>query len=130
MTDPVRRKVDIIAAAAREHKAQDLVLLKVDHLTSLADYFFICSGRSSRQVQAMADHILAKAKADGGFRPLGIEGQAKGQWVLMDYGDVIVHIFYHETRDFYDLDGLWLEAKRIYFDSDQDDSDRLDSESW
>ncbi|MFH1136011.1 MAG: ribosome silencing factor [Pseudomonadota bacterium] len=130
MTEPARRKADIIVAAAQEHKAQDLVLLRVDHLTSLADYFLICSGRSSRQVQALADRILEGARLNGGYRPLGIEGQSKGQWVLMDYGEVIVHVFYHETRDFYNLEGLWLGAHKIHLDSEPSRPDLIEAESW
>jgi len=113
VSDPARRKADLIVDAAREHKAFDLVLLKVDHMTSIADYFFICSCRSSRQVQAVADHIRERMKKKGDHIPLGVEGRTQGHWVLIDYGEVIAHIFYHSVRDFYDLESLWIEAEHI-----------------
>lgn len=113
MKRPARSKADLIVAAAQERKAMDLVLLKVDKLTSITDYFLICSGRSSRQVQALAEHIRESVKKSGGHRPLGIEGQGSGQWILMDYDEVIVHIFYEPVREFYDIEGLWIDAERI-----------------
>ena len=111
--DPSRAKADLIVNAAKEHKAFDLVLLKVDQLSSICDYFFICSCRSSRQVQAVAEHILEQAKKMGGHMPLGVEGKQQGHWVLMDFGEVVAHIFYEPTREFYDLENLWYEAGRI-----------------
>ncbi|MBW2085327.1 MAG: ribosome silencing factor, partial [Deltaproteobacteria bacterium] len=87
--------------------------LKVDQISSIADYFFICSGRSSRQVQAIAGHILEEVKKKGGHVPLGAEGKSEGRWVLIDFGEVIVHVFYHSVREFYDLEGLWVEAESI-----------------
>lgn len=94
-----------------EKKALDLVILEVKSLTSFADYFIICSGQSRRQVLALAQH-LEEAMAKRGVKPLGIEGREEGQWVLLDFNDVIVHIFYQPVREFYDLEGLWGEAPR------------------
>ncbi|MBW2060545.1 MAG: ribosome silencing factor [Deltaproteobacteria bacterium] len=113
MNDSTRNKAELIIAAARETKAFDPVLLKVDQISSIADYFFICSGRSSRQVQAIAGHILEEVKKKGGHVPLGAEGKSEGRWVLIDFGEVIVHVFYHSVREFYDLEGLWVEAESI-----------------
>ena len=113
MINSSRRKADMMVAAAKERKAFDLTLLKVGEHTSIADYFFICSGRSNRQVQALAEHIRDRVKKDSGQSPLGMEGVSQGHWVLIDYGDVIAHIFYDPIREFYDLEGLWLEAERI-----------------
>lgn len=113
VTESARRKADLIVAAAKERKAFDLVLLKMDNLTSIADYFFICSGRSSRQVQAVAGHIREQVKKHSGHLPLGQEGRAQGHWILLDYGEVVAHIFYHPIREFYDLEGLWSEAESI-----------------
>jgi ribosome-associated protein len=96
----------------KERKAVDPVLLAVGNLTSIADYFLIASGNSSRQVQAISRH-LQKRTRDAGFRPNGIEGEQEGHWVLLDYGDVIIHVFYQPFREFYDLEGLWIEATRI-----------------
>jgi ribosome-associated protein len=117
--DPARRKADLIVEAARKHKAFDLVLLKVDHLTSIADYFFICSCRSSRQVQAVSEQIKELLKKKGGYQSFGVEGQTQGHWVLMDFGEVVVHIFHEPVRNFYDLEGLWGEAHWIDLGPDE-----------
>ena len=98
--------------AALEKKAKDLVILNVKEISAFADYFIICSGTSDRQVRAIAAAIQENLKkAD--ILPLGIEGEAAGQWVLMDYDDVIIHIFLDPVRDFYDLERLWSEALRM-----------------
>jgi ribosome-associated protein len=94
---------------ALEKKAYDLLLIDVARESSLGDYFLICTGRSDTQVQAIAQSIEENL-ARLGLRPLSIEGYAAGQWVLMDYGDVIVHIFYEPVRAFYDLERLWMRA--------------------
>lgn len=114
--DTVREKIDLILEAAFDSKATDSVLLKVGPISSVADYFFICSGSSSRQVQAIAEKILEKVKRTGGFLPLGVEGKSQGHWLLIDYGDVIIHIFYKPVREFYDLEGLWIEAETVQLD--------------
>ncbi len=95
-----------------ERKAVDPVLFDVGKLTSFADFFIIASGHSSRQVQAITQHVGRRMREEG-WRPLGVEGEQEGQWVLMDYGDVVIHIFYQPVREFYDLEGLWNEAPRI-----------------
>jgi len=95
-----------------ERKALDPVLMHVEALTSVADYFLITSGSSTRQVQAIARH-LTRTLREAGLRAYGSEGEQEGQWVLLDYGDVIVHIFYHPLREFYDLEGLWNEAPQV-----------------
>ncbi len=93
-------------------KASDLVLLDVSRFSSFADFFIICSGKSSRQVQGIADNLEDKLRAME-MRPIGVEGKQEGHWVLMDYGDVIIHIFYEPVRHFYDLESLWAEAPRL-----------------
>ena len=93
-------------------KAVNPVLFEVGELTSFTDYFLVASGNSSRQVQAICRHLTKKMREEG-FRVSGVEGEQEGQWVLMDYGDVVVHIFYEPIRGFYDLEGLWIEAPRI-----------------
>lgn len=95
-----------------ERKATDPVLFEVGRLTTIADYFLIVSGKSSRQVQAIAQHLERRMKEEG-FIPFGIEGKRDGHWILLDYGDVVVHIFYQPIREFYDLEGLWVEAPRV-----------------
>jgi len=93
-------------------KALSVVMLNVGGLTSLADTFIICSGRSNRQVTAIAEHIRTDMKKKG-ITPLSIEGLKEGHWVLMDYGNVVIHVFYDPVRSFYDLEGLWADAPRI-----------------
>lgn len=100
------------ARAALEKKAYDVVVLEVGELTSVADYFVICSGRSDTQVQAISEGIR-KHLADTGVRPLSIEGEDRGQWALMDYADVVVHVFQIPVREFYDLERLWARAPRV-----------------
>jgi ribosome-associated protein len=99
-------------AAALDRKAYDLVVLDTAALTSVADYFVICSGRSDTQVQAIADAI-AHDSTERGLRPLAIEGREQGRWALLDYGDVVVHVFYTPVREFYDLERLWVRAPRV-----------------
>jgi len=94
---------------ALDKKAYDLLLLEVGACTSLADYFLICTGRSDTQVQAIAQSIQENLAALG-RRPRTIEGMNIGHWVLMDYGDVVVHIFLESVRAFYDLERLWARA--------------------
>lgn len=95
-----------------ERKAVNPVVLEVGKLTTIADYFLIASGTSSRQVQAIAHHLQTRMKEEG-FTLFGAEGEREGQWVLLDYGDLVVHLFYEPIRKFYDLEGLWTEAHRI-----------------
>jgi ribosome-associated protein len=95
--------------AALDRKAYDLVVLDVAALTSIGDYFVICSGRSDTQVQAIAEGVRDHL-AELGVRPLAVEGLERGQWVLLDYGDVVVHVFQVPVRHFYDLDRLWARA--------------------
>ncbi len=105
-------KAFLCAKLADDSKAENIVILDVEQICSYADYFVICSGRSSRQVQGIADNIEEELRKQG-IKPLGIEGWREGLWVLMDYGDVIVHIFYDPVREMYDLESLWAEAKTI-----------------
>src|SRR5580765_2647732 len=104
-------KALLLTRLALEKKAYDLVVLDVHALTSIADYFILCSGRSDRQVQSIAQGLEENA-ADDGVKPYAVEGTQRGHWVLMDFSDVIVHIFYEPVRQFYDLDGLWGHAPR------------------
>ena len=103
-----RRIVDL----AEDKKASDIVLLEIGRLTSMADYFVICTGRSDRQLQALASGIM-DALRDDGIRPLGVEGKGAARWVLLDYGAVIVHLFAPEEREFYGLERLWSNATQV-----------------
>ena len=96
----------------KERKAIDPVLFEVGKLTSIADFFLIASGHSSRQVQAISRHVSERMREEG-FKPYGVEGVQEGHWILMDYGDVVIHLFYQPVREIYDLEGLWIEAPRI-----------------
>jgi len=105
-------KAETCARLALEHKAIDTVMLELIGTTALADYFLVCSGTSERHTQAMADHIEQSLKQQG-ILPRGVEGRTRGRWILMDYGDVIVHIFQESERAFYDLEALWLDCPRV-----------------
>lgn len=96
----------------RERKAVNPVLFEVGGLTSITDYFLIAGGNSSRQVQAISRHLNRKMR-EKGLKAFGVEGEKEGHWILMDYGDLVIHIFYQPVREFYDLEGLWIEAPRI-----------------
>ncbi|MBW2367340.1 MAG: ribosome silencing factor [Deltaproteobacteria bacterium] len=105
-------QIDIFIEVVLGRKAYDLVVLDVRKLTTIADVFVLCSGRSNRQVKAIADHVQEKMKAQGIYS-LGVEGKSEGHWVLLDFGHVIIHIFYEPIREFYDLEGLWRDAGRM-----------------
>jgi ribosome silencing factor RsfS/YbeB/iojap len=105
-------KTRIIAEAALERKAEECLILDVRELTSFADIFVLLSGRSTRQVSGIADHIARALKA-AGEPALGIEGQEEGLWVLIDCNDVIVHVFEPETRERYSLERLWHDAPKL-----------------
>lgn len=107
-----RQRALLCINASLEKKAKDLVILQVKEISAFADYFIITSGTSDRQVRAIAAAIQESLKkAD--ILPLGVEGEAAGQWILMDYNDVIIHIFLDTVRNFYDLERLWSEAPRM-----------------
>ncbi len=106
------QKALLCTRAALDKKALDLVVVDVSGLTSIGDYLVICSGRSDRQVQSIAQGIEEALKT-AGARSISIEGARRGQWVLLDYDDVIVHVFYQPVREFYDLERLWEHAPRV-----------------
>ena len=99
-------------ALALDKKAVEPVLLDVRELCSFCNYQLVVSGRSDRQVDAIADGISSGLKMEG-LRPIGSEGSRTGQWSLLDYGDFVVHVFLHSAREHYDLEGLWNDAPRI-----------------
>jgi ribosome-associated protein len=112
MTKKNDPSLDLYIKAILGRKAINVVVLDVADLTSYADIFIICSGRSNRQVSAIADFIKTELKKHK-IMPLGVEGTKDGHWVLLDYGHVIIHVFYEPVREFYDLEGLWSDAERI-----------------
>ena len=97
---------------ASDRKAVDIVMLRTTEVTSMADYFVICTGRSDRQLQALANGIIDELR-DEGIRPLGVEGRGAARWVLLDYGAVIVHLFAPEEREFYGLERFWSQAAQV-----------------
>jgi ribosome-associated protein len=107
-----QEKALMITRVALQKNPLAPLLLDVGGSCSFTNYFLILSGTSTRQTQALSSH-LNETLGKLGVRPRGIEGTEAGQWVLMDYDDVIVHIFYESIREFYDLEGLWLEAPRV-----------------
>lgn len=113
------------ARAATAKKAKKTTILKLKGLAIFTDYFVICSGESTTQVRAIAEHIKDELLKHS-IRPISIEGLSYAHWVLIDYGDVVVHIFEDETRDYYELEKLWLDADRIEFDAGFDADVRTD----
>jgi ribosome-associated protein len=110
--DDARPTALAIANAALDKKAEDVTVLDVRGLASYADYFVLMTADSDRQANAIADHVEATMKAKGQTK-VGAEGYETGRWILVDYGDVLAHVMSRETRQFYDLEGLWADAPRL-----------------
>jgi len=108
MTDLLR----IAVRALDNKKASDIVALDISDIASFANYFLICSGESSRQIQAIVDEVEAKLR-EAGMRPSHIEGYRNAEWVLMDYVDLVVHVFSKHARAYYDLERLWRDGRQI-----------------
>ena len=106
--DPSELAHQIVEIAA-DKKANDILMLRTAEVTSMADFFVICSGRSDRQVQALARAIVDQLREQG-IRPLGVEGLSSGRWVLVDYASVVVHLFTPQEREYYGLERLWSGA--------------------
>ena len=113
MNNSIEERVRLAANAALDKKATNLDILAVGKLTSIADYFVICSAGSERQAQAIADNVLDSLKEEMGVKPLLVEGTTPGRWVLLDFGDFIVHIFTEDVRRFYGLERLWGDAPSV-----------------
>ncbi len=110
-----RQESHIALEAALDKKALEPVLLDVRDICSYTNYILVVSGRSDRQVEAIADGI-SRALREHGVHPLGIEGIGSGQWVLVDFGDLVAHVFHHPIREHYDIESLWIDAARIPID--------------
>ena len=106
-------KLMIAVRAASARKALDMKAIDIRKIASFAEYFLICSGTSTRQVQAIADEVTDKLREERDSRPLHVEGYEAGTWVLLDYGDLIVHVFTDESRGFYQLERLWRDAESV-----------------
>jgi ribosome-associated protein len=105
--------VQLAIRCASEKKAMGIVALDLREIASFAEFFVICSGANQRQVQAISDEINEQLKKELRARPVRIEGYNGAEWVLLDYGDFIVHIFDKDAREFYDLERLWRDAKKV-----------------
>jgi ribosome-associated protein len=115
-TDPTLELAMRAVEAALDKKGLAPTLLDLSNEGSYADYILVVSGRSDRHVQSVADGVKKAMRDDMGRMPIGIEGNGDGQWSLIDYGEIVVHVFYHPIREHYDLEGLWSEAPRVALD--------------
>ena len=107
------RQIRIAVDAALDRKAEHLTVLDINAISDFTDHFLICNGSNERQVQAIADAVIGKLR-DAGWRPLHVEGLRHGRWILLDYGgDMVIHIFLDEAREFYALERLWSDAPDI-----------------
>lgn len=106
-------KLMLAAEAAATRKALQMTAIDIRKIASFAEFFLVCSGTSNRQVQAIADEVMDRLKKERNSRPLHTEGYEAGTWVLLDYGDLIVHVFTEEAREFYQLERLWRDADRV-----------------
>ncbi len=95
-----------------KHKAEDIRVLDVAGITSIADYFLLASGGSANQVKSLSDYVEEQLAKEG-KHPIRTEGYATGEWITLDYGDVLIHVFRRETREFYDLERLWVDATDV-----------------
>ena len=116
MTDPIQQRVRTAVLAALDKKAFDLDVLGVAELTSIADYFVLCSANSERQTHAIADGVMEKVRTEENVKPLLVEGTTPGRWILIDYGDFIVHVFTEDCRRYYGLERLWGDAPNVTAD--------------
>ena len=116
--DQVRQWARTAAGAASAKGGEDTVILEVGDVLAITDAFVITSGRNSRQVKTIAEEVETRLKADGGITPLRVEGLGDTQWVLLDYGDLVVHVFLDETRAYYDLERLWSDAPRLEWEDE------------
>ncbi len=103
----------VAADAASDRKAADIVAIEVSELLVVTDYFVICSGNTDIQVRAIADQVEDRLREECGIKPIGREGVGEGKWVLLDFGDLVVHVFQPEERAFYRLENLWSDAPRL-----------------
>jgi ribosome-associated protein len=103
----------VAVRAAESKKAIDIKVLDLTGITSFADYFVICTGANQRQIQAISDEVGLQLKRQRGELPISIEGYNQAEWILADYGDLLIHIFSPKAREYYDLERLWRSAKAV-----------------
>jgi len=116
--DLVREWARTAAVAASSKGGEDTLIIDVGRVLAITDAFVITSGRNTRQVKTIAEEVESRLKADGGITPLRVEGLGDGQWILLDYGDLVVHVFLDETRTYYDLERLWSDVPRITWEDE------------
>lgn len=116
MKHSIENRVRLAVAAAQDKKAYELDVLAVSQLTSIADYFILTTASNERQAQAIADSILDRLRSEMSVKPLLVEGATPGRWILLDFGDFIVHIFTEDCRRFYGLERLWGDAPNVTAD--------------
>jgi ribosome-associated protein len=110
---PTPRQLALIAAEICDDKnAKDIVILDVRKVTTISDYFIICSTTNERQARAIAEELRLKMR-ELGKAEMGVEGMQDGRWVLQDFADIVLHVFHESQREFYDIEGLWADAKRV-----------------
>ena len=107
-----KKIMETVVKCMDSKKALDIKVLDISNLTTMADYFVICQGNSGTQMKAIADEVEEKLSLEG-INPLGREGMATAYWILLDYSEVIVHIFSNESRDFYSIENLWADAENV-----------------
>ncbi|KQC07950.1 MAG: ribosome-associated protein IOJAP [Smithella sp. SDB] len=112
--------------ATLQKKAKQIVVLNLKEISAFTDYMIICSGTSEREVQAISQAIQLFLKKEG-IRPLGVEGESNGQWILLDYDDIVISVFYEPTREFYNIENLW-DTPRMNIDENKKEIKRLKKE--
>ena len=116
--EQVREWARTAARAASAKGGEDTVIIEVGLVLAITDAFVITSGRNTRQVRTIAEEVEARLKVDGEIKPLRVEGLSDSHWVLLDYGDLVVHVFLDETRAYYDLERLWSDAPRVTWEDE------------
>ncbi|MCH3968261.1 MAG: ribosome silencing factor [Atopobiaceae bacterium] len=112
MTTPLEM-ARIAASAADDKKAEDIVLLDLEGVSDVCDYFLICTAANARRSSSVVDEVIDRVRANCGVRPISSEGRDDSTWVLLDYGSLVVHVFLPETRDFYRLERLWGDCSQV-----------------
>lgn len=115
-SNPALQRALVAARVAEDNRGRDIAVLDLRELTTIFDYFVVATGTSRRQLHAMSEEIDHALEDDLGDHRLGIEGYQESRWILLDYGDVVIHLFDEETRSYYGLEDLWGEAKRVPFE--------------
>ncbi|MDL2238053.1 ribosome silencing factor [Christensenellaceae bacterium OttesenSCG-928-K19] len=110
----IAKTAEKIAEILDNKKAQDIIIIDLDGLTIIADYFVVASASSTTHVQTLADEVQAKMSEECGRKPMRVEGEREGRWIVLDYQDVLVHLFHTEEREFYQLERLWKVEDNFY----------------